>query len=99
MAVDARIERVGCTSKPVADAHVTCHVLLRLSRDSRAEVDTLAESAARAGGKADACAPIDMDFLYNRAIEDPDGHVFELVWMNPEAMPGHDTKSASAAVA
>jgi uncharacterized protein len=66
-------------------------VLLCLSRDTRAEVDALAEAAARAGGKADTRAPIDMGFLYNRAVEDPDGHVFELVWMNPEAaMPAND---------
>jgi uncharacterized protein len=79
------------TSKPVADAHATCQVLLCLSRDTRAEVDALAEAAARAGGKADTRAPIDMGFLYNRAVEDPDGHVFELVWMNPEAaMPAND---------
>jgi hypothetical protein len=76
-------------SKPVADAHATCQTLLCLSRDSREDVDTLAESAARAGGKADIRAPIDMGFLYNRTFEDPDGHVFELVWMNPQAaMPG-----------
>ncbi len=39
----------------------------------------------RHGGKSDVRSPIDIGFLYNRAFEDPDGHVFELVWMNPEA--------------
>jgi uncharacterized protein len=88
------------TPKPVADAHATCQVLLCLSRDSRADVDALADTAATAGGKADTRAPIDMDFLYNRAFEDPDGHVFELVWLNPEAaMPGNAPEPASAALA
>jgi uncharacterized protein len=82
------------TDKAVADAHTTCQVMLCLSRDSRDEVDTLAAAAARAGGKADVRAPIEMDFMYNRAFEDPDGHAFELVWLNPAAMPGSDAAAA-----
>jgi predicted lactoylglutathione lyase len=36
-------------------------------------------------------APIDEGFLYNRAFEDPDGHVFELAWLNPEmVMPASE---------
>jgi uncharacterized protein len=83
------------TSKPVADAKATCQVLLCLSRDSRQDVDVLAESAARVGGRSDMRAPIDLGFLYNRAFEDPDGHVFELVWLNPDAaMPSNDAAVA-----
>jgi predicted lactoylglutathione lyase len=83
------------TPKTVADAHADCQVLLCLSRDSRADVDALIESAARSGGKTDTRAPIDIDFLYNRTFEDPDGHVFELVWLNPKAaMPGTDAAAA-----
>jgi predicted lactoylglutathione lyase len=72
------------TSKSVADARATCQVLLCLSRDSRQDVDALAATAAHAGGKADVRAPVDLGFLYNRAFEDPDGHVFELVWLNQQ---------------
>jgi uncharacterized protein len=83
------------TTKPVADAHATCQALLCLSRDSREDVDSLTEAAAGAGGRADMRAPIDMGFLYNRAFEDPDGHVFELVWLNPEAaMSSNEAVSA-----
>lgn len=83
------------TSKQIPDAHATCQVLLCLSCDSREEVDALAGAAAGAGGKADIRDPMDLGFMYNRAFEDPDGHVFELVWMNPEAtMPGDDAKPA-----
>ena len=79
------------TTKPVADAHASCQTLLCLSRDSREDVDSLADFAARAGGKVDLRAPIDLGFLYNRAFEDPDGHVFELVWINADAaMPSSD---------
>ena len=72
-------------TKPVADAHASCQTMLCLSRDSREDVDSLVSSVARAGGRTDTRAPIDLDFLYNRAFEDPDGHAFELVWINPDA--------------
>ena len=40
-------------SRPIADARETCQVLLALSMESRAEVDALAEAAARNGGRND----------------------------------------------
>jgi len=81
------------TTKPVADAHATCQTMLCLSRDSRDDVDALAKTAVDAGGKAGR-APIDMGFMYNLAFEDPDGHVFELVWLNPEALPAKEGATA-----
>jgi predicted lactoylglutathione lyase len=73
------------TSKRVADGHGTCQMLLALTRDTREEVDAISEAAATAGGKADIREPMDMGWLYNRAFEDPDGHVFEAVWMDMKA--------------
>lgn len=73
------------TSKPVADAHTSCQVLLALSHDTRQGVDIISEAAAAAGGRADVRDPMDMGWLYNRAFEDPDGHVLEAVWMDMNA--------------
>lgn len=73
------------TSKAIADAQATCEVLLALSCDSRAEVDDTVSAGAAAGGTSDVRAVMDMGFMYNRAIADPDGHVLELVWMNMDA--------------
>ena len=70
------------TPKPIADAHKTTEVLIALSHDSRAHVDAIADAGAASGGKADIREPLDMGFLFNRAIEDPDGHVLELAWMD-----------------
>jgi uncharacterized protein len=70
------------TPKQIADAHRTSEVLLALSRESRNDVDAAAEAAAAAGGRADIRERQDMGFMYNRAIEDPDGHVIELMWMD-----------------
>ena len=75
------------TAKPIADAHKTSAMLIALSRDSREEVDAIAEAAGAAGGKADMREPQDMGFLYQRVFEDPDGNTFEPTWMDPNGMP------------
>ena len=75
------------TPKPIADAHKTCEVLIALSRDNREAVDTIVEAATAAGGKADIRDPQDMDFMYGRSFEDPDGHIFEPFWMDMSKMP------------
>jgi predicted lactoylglutathione lyase len=74
--------------RPISDAHQTTEMLLCLSRDSKADVDAIAEAAAAAGGRADLRDPTDLGFLYNRAFQDPDGHVFEAVWMDMSAAMG-----------
>jgi hypothetical protein len=73
------------TPKSIADAQKTSEVLIALTCDSREEVDTITEAAAAAGGKADIRERMDMGWMYNRAFEDTDGHVFEAVWMDVEA--------------
>jgi uncharacterized protein len=74
------------TTKPISDVHGTCAVLLALSQDSRDDLDAVVTAAAAAGGKADVRDRMDMGWLYNRAVEDPDGHVLEFVWMDLAAM-------------
>lgn len=73
-------------TRPLAEAKAATGVLIALARDSREEVDAIAAAAAAAGGKADVRPPQDMGFMYQRTFEDPDGHVFEPVWMNPDAV-------------
>lgn len=75
------------TAKPIADAHAASAALFALSCDSRAEVDRIVEAAAKAGGRADVRAAQDFGFMYNRTFEDPDGNVFEPVWMDMSAVP------------
>ena len=76
----------GFTSKPIADAHQTSQVLLCVSCDSAADVDTMVEAAAAAGGKADPGPKQDMGgMMYGRSFEDPDGHHWEPMWMDAKA--------------
>ena len=76
----------GFTKKPIADARKTTEVLVCLSCDSREEVDALVKKALAAGGTAPN-APQDHGFMYAHGFEDLDGHVWELVWMDPNAAP------------
>lgn len=48
-------------------------------------MDAIADDAAAAGGTAGIREVMDMGWLYNRAFADPDGHVFEAVWMDMSA--------------
>ena len=73
------------TSKKIADAKETSEVLIALTRDSREDVNATVEAGARAGGTADTREPLDMGFMYNRVVEDPNGHVLEFVWMDMAA--------------
>lgn len=70
------------TGKPIADAHHTTEVLNCLSCESREEVDELVRSAIRSGGTAPRDAQ-ENGFMYGHGFEDPDGHVWELVYMAP----------------
>ncbi|QKV96269.1 VOC family protein [Streptomyces sp. NA02950] len=73
------------TSKEIADSTKTSEVLLCLSAESRAKVDELADKALAAGGTP-AGDPQDHGFMYGRSFQDPDGHTWEVVWMDPAAV-------------
>ncbi|WP_030208598.1 VOC family protein [Streptomyces sp. NRRL S-87] len=75
------------TDREIADAHKTSQVLLALSRDDRAAVDSIADAALAAGGSEPRPAQ-DMGFMYSRAFADLDGHVWEPMWMDPAAVQG-----------
>jgi len=72
----------GFTTKALADPTKVSEVLTCLSADSKAEVDRLADAALAAGGTKH-MPPMDFGFMYGRSFNDLDGHVWELVWMDP----------------
>ena len=80
------------TPREIPDAHQTSQMLLCLSADSRDDVDATVARAATAGGRADPGPIQDFGFMYGRSFEDPDGHIWELSWMDVEA-----ARTASAA--
>ena len=75
------------TERAIPDAHKTAQVLICISADSRAEVDRLVEAAGTHGGTADPNHPVEYPFMYSRSFADPDGHIWEVMWMDPAAAP------------
>lgn len=73
------------TSKPIADAHAASQVLICLSEQSREAVDATVDKASAAGGAADPGPTQDYGFMYGRSFEDPDGHHWEVMWMDMDA--------------
>jgi uncharacterized protein len=67
------------TSKAIADSHTTASKLIALELDTRDQVDATIAAADAAGGNSGVREIQDMGFLYNRAVEDPDGHVIEFL--------------------
>ncbi|HVF95479.1 MAG TPA: VOC family protein [Sphingomonas sp.] len=72
------------TTKAIADTRTTSAVLLCLSCDDRAGVDAITEAAIAAGGH-ETREPQDLGFMYGRAFEDLDGHVYEPMYMDLDA--------------
>jgi len=71
------------TGKPIANAHETSQVLLCLSAENRDAVDSTVEAAGAAGGKTDLSLRSDNNaMMYGRDFEDPDGHSWEVMWMD-----------------
>jgi predicted lactoylglutathione lyase len=73
------------TPKPICDATQATEVLVALSYESRDAVDEMVRKAVAAGGTSFR-APQDHGFMYHHAYQDPDGHIWQLAWMSPEAV-------------
>ena len=74
------------TSKPVADARSTTEAIMSFSLDSREAVDELVRTALTAGGTPSEEAQ-DYGFMYTHSFQDPDGHLWEVFWMDPAGPP------------
>ncbi|MFD6418083.1 VOC family protein [Streptomyces sp. NPDC060194] len=73
------------TPKQITDTATSTEVLLCLSAESRDAVDAIVETALAAGGSAHG-EPQDHGFMYGRDFQDPDGHIWEHMWMDPAAV-------------
>jgi len=71
--------------KPVSDPSKQTEALYCLSASSRGEVDQLVRTAIESGGSA-AAAPQDHGMVYVSSFNDPDGHHWEVAWMDPSAI-------------
>ncbi len=73
------------TPKEICDAKKYTEVLVCLSMESRAKVDEMIRKAVAAGG-ATYNEPQDHGFMYGHGFQDLDGHIWELIYMEPSAV-------------
>jgi len=74
------------TKKQICDAKKNTEVLLALDAKTRAEVDELVKKAVAAGGSIYA-EPADHGWMYQHSFADPDGHQWELLYMDESKLP------------
>ena len=84
------------TPKRIADSHATSEVLIALSADSCEAVDEITEKALAAGGR-EPREKQDFGFMYGRSFEDPDGHIWEPMWMDLGAFQAAQAQSEATA--
>lgn len=86
------------TTRPICPAD-SSEVSLALSCSNRNEVNAMVEAAGASGGTADINPPEDHGFMFQRSFTDPDGHVWEPMWMDPAVANGEAHVSEAEATA
>ncbi|MBO0891903.1 MAG: glyoxalase/bleomycin resistance/extradiol dioxygenase family protein, partial [Acidothermales bacterium] len=77
------------THKEIADTGRTTEVIVGLSAESREAVDALVDRAFDAGASP-ANETNDQGFMYGRSYQDLDGHIWEVMWMDPATVQDAD---------
>lgn len=73
------------TQKTIIDAKTSVETLLAVTLEDRAAVEAIAAKAVAAGGKV--VREDDLGWMFTRAVEDLDGHIWEFFWMDPAQAP------------
>lgn len=73
------------TKKSIVDSTAATECILALSAESREEVDDLVHKALAAGAKP-SNDPSDMGFMYGWSFQDLDGHLWEVLYMDEQAL-------------
>jgi uncharacterized protein len=73
------------TPKEICDTKKYTEALVCLSLESRAKVDDMVRKAVAAGGTTYNEA-VDYGFMYGHGFQDLDGHLWELIYMEPNAV-------------
>jgi uncharacterized protein len=84
------------TTKELVDSTRQTEAIIALSADSREDVDAFADKALAAGGSP-ANEPMELGIIYGRSFHDPDGHQWEIFWMDPAALEQMSSGTGAAA--
>lgn len=72
------------TDRPIPPS-TSSEMMLCISCDSREAVDEMTKQAGNHGGRGDINPAQDHGFMYGRSFADPDGHVWEPMWMEQDS--------------
>jgi predicted lactoylglutathione lyase len=86
------------TDKEIVDPATHKEAIIAISAESRDEVDELVRTALGAGGTP-ANDAMDHGFMYGWSFHDPDGHLWEPMWMDVSAVPDEPAGAVHAAQA
>ena len=84
------------TAKDVSSTQGSAEAIIAYSVDSREEVDEAVRTALANGGSVSQ-DPQDYGFMYNHSFQDPDGHLWEVFWMDPAGAPAESTADSASA--
>jgi predicted lactoylglutathione lyase len=70
------------STKRITDARKETEVILTVTTDSREKVDEIVTSAMRAGARP-SLATQDHGFMYQKSFQDLDGHLWEIMYIDP----------------
>jgi uncharacterized protein len=79
------------TKKEICNTSKNIEAIIALSAESRENVDEMINKAIEAGG-TEPRKPQDHGWMYARAFEDIDGHLWEIIYMNESRLKSNDTE-------
>ncbi len=74
------------TKKEICDSSKSIEAIMAISVDSKNKVDEIVDNAIKAGGTAPKDTQND-GWMYSRSFEDLDGHLWEILYMDENAIP------------
>ena len=86
----------GFSPNPLSDPTAQTEALFAFTAESREQVDELIDTALASGGSP-AADDQDHGFMYGRSFGDPDGHHFEVFWMDMQAAERAETAGDTVA--
>ena len=84
----------GFTNKQIADTNTTTEMAICLALESKEKVNEIVDNALNAG--AGARETMDYGFMFSRSFDDPDGHAWEVIWMDPAFINKEQPEPAEA---
>lgn len=68
-------------NKVVSDPKLSSEVIITITEESREAVDLFMQKVTQAGG-FETREAMDHEWMYSRSFEDPDGHIWEVIYMD-----------------